>query len=423
MSSSQNYPCLSKIIHIHINYTYSFLWWLFLATIVRWAHHGPAQFGRRTWPYRKTPRHFKSSFKVPSPVPALGYQWDPKATFGRLTACSDKGPSFRVGTARLAPKTPSKRTALPYIRHLAASHASGHQVPSSELDYRTARLPHRAGYLLGIILLGESERPFIPSQQLQWLRHARPTIKWCINCLAPQRAPQHVQTLFAKEVSTHPTMVSTQQPRFKGKKVDTGLSSQNNLFAELGQQVDTASEQVDTGPCSQNSCSQIWDNVSTPPPGQVDTLRKDCNYLRQTDRHVLDMWTRTVYCRVTFCYHSSNGVGLGRVAPKGRRATPRLLNLDLQDHRVTSVGKDSDTQVRSRDAARARIRKALGAISLHQRRGKKPTRVKTWCTRGSGLARIHHSSWRQLGRWNSSSRAAESQHIADYLLPWSDRLA
>ncbi|MQL69152.1 hypothetical protein Taro_001456 [Colocasia esculenta] len=62
-----------------------------------------------------------------------------------------------------------------------------------------------------------------------------------------------VQTPFAKEVSTHPTMVSTQQPRFKGKKVDalsgqvdTGLSSQNSLFAELGQQ-------VDTGPCSQNS--------------------------------------------------------------------------------------------------------------------------------------------------------------------------
>ncbi|MQL91352.1 hypothetical protein Taro_023963 [Colocasia esculenta] len=69
----------------------------------------------------------------------------------------------------------------------------------------------------------------------------------------------NVQTLFAKEVSTHPTMVSTQQPRFKGKKVDT------------------ASEQDDTGPCSQNSCSQIWDSVSTPPPGQIDTLRKDCN--------------------------------------------------------------------------------------------------------------------------------------------------
>ncbi|MQL92626.1 hypothetical protein Taro_025254 [Colocasia esculenta] len=55
-------------------------------------------------------------------------------------------------------------------------------------------------------------------------------------------------------------MVSTQQPRFKGKKVDalsgqvdTGLSSQNNLIAELGQQVDTASEQVNTGPCSQNN--------------------------------------------------------------------------------------------------------------------------------------------------------------------------
>ncbi|MQM13125.1 hypothetical protein Taro_046047 [Colocasia esculenta] len=61
------------------------------------------------------------------------------------------------------------------------------------------------------------------------------------------------------------------------EQVDTRLSSQNSLFAELGQQVDTASEQVDTGPRSQNSLFSIWDSVSTPPPGQVDTLRKDCN--------------------------------------------------------------------------------------------------------------------------------------------------
>ncbi|MQL78718.1 hypothetical protein Taro_011137, partial [Colocasia esculenta] len=118
-----------------------------------------------------------------------------------------------------------------------------------------------------------------------------------------------VQTLFAKEVSTHPTMVSTQQPRFKGKKVDslsgqvdtrlssqnsmfaelgqqvdagpeqvdTGLSSQNNMFAELGQQVDTTPKQVDTGSVPRTACFKIWDSVSTPPPGQVDTLRKDCN--------------------------------------------------------------------------------------------------------------------------------------------------
>ncbi|MQL69540.1 hypothetical protein Taro_001827, partial [Colocasia esculenta] len=71
----------------------------------------------------------------------------------------------------------------------------------------------------------------------------------------PMSVGLSVQTHFANEVLTHPTMVSTQQPRFKGKKVDalsgqvdTGLSSQNSLFAELGQQVDTASEQVDTGP-------------------------------------------------------------------------------------------------------------------------------------------------------------------------------
>ncbi|MQM14425.1 hypothetical protein Taro_047357 [Colocasia esculenta] len=51
------------------------------------------------------------------------------------------------------------------------------------------------------------------------------------------------------------------------EQVDTGLSSQNSLFAELGQQVDTASEQVDTRPRSQNSLFSIWDSVSTPPPG------------------------------------------------------------------------------------------------------------------------------------------------------------
>ncbi|MQM00939.1 hypothetical protein Taro_033683 [Colocasia esculenta] len=93
-----------------------------------------------------------------------------------------------------------------------------------------------------------------------------------------------VQTLFAKEVSTHPTMVSTQHLSIKGKKVDalsgqvdTGSCSQNNSFQNWGQQVDTASEQVDTGPCSQNILFSVWDSVSTPPPGQVDTLRKDCN--------------------------------------------------------------------------------------------------------------------------------------------------
>ncbi|MQL99890.1 hypothetical protein Taro_032627 [Colocasia esculenta] len=71
---------------------------------------------------------------------------------------------------------------------------------------------------------------------------------------------------YAKDVSTHPSMVSTQQHRFKGKmcknvetvstrvkSVDTRPSSQNNQFKELGQQVDTLSEQVDTGPSSQNS--------------------------------------------------------------------------------------------------------------------------------------------------------------------------
>ncbi|MQL73414.1 hypothetical protein Taro_005747, partial [Colocasia esculenta] len=93
-----------------------------------------------------------------------------------------------------------------------------------------------------------------------------------------------VQTLFAKEVSTHPTMVSTQQPRFKGKKidagpeqVDTGLSSQNSLFAEWDSRSTQHQSRSTLDLVPRTSCSQIRDSVSTPTPGQVDTLRKDCN--------------------------------------------------------------------------------------------------------------------------------------------------
>ncbi|MQL89846.1 hypothetical protein Taro_022425 [Colocasia esculenta] len=66
--------------------------------------------------------------------------------------------------------------------------------------------------------------------------------------------------------------------------VDTSPQSQRQKVEELprlcrhmSKSVDTLSEQVDTGPSSQNISSHIWDSVSTPPPGQVDTLRKVCN--------------------------------------------------------------------------------------------------------------------------------------------------
>ncbi|MQL67841.1 hypothetical protein Taro_000126, partial [Colocasia esculenta] len=101
---------------------------------------------------------------------------------------------------------------------------------------------------------------------------------------------------YAKGVSTHPSMVSRQQHRFNGKMcknvetVSTRVKSvstrvavfqksvhpgRHTLRAEPGQQVDTLTEQVDTGPSSQNNIFHILGSVSTPPPGQVDTLRKD----------------------------------------------------------------------------------------------------------------------------------------------------
>ncbi|MQM02029.1 hypothetical protein Taro_034795 [Colocasia esculenta] len=113
------------------------------------------EWGRSTWAKR-----------VPSSVPAFGYQQDPTAASEYLIACSVKGPSFRAGSARLVLKTPSERTTLPCIRHLAASHAFEHQVSSSGLGYQAAGLAHRAGYLLGTFLPRELKRPFIPLQQL-----------------------------------------------------------------------------------------------------------------------------------------------------------------------------------------------------------------------------------------------------------------
>ncbi|MQL79359.1 hypothetical protein Taro_011786 [Colocasia esculenta] len=49
---------------------------------------------------------------------------------------------------------------------VCTSRASGHQAPNSELDYRTAGLAHRAGYLLSTFRPGESKQPFIPSWRL-----------------------------------------------------------------------------------------------------------------------------------------------------------------------------------------------------------------------------------------------------------------
>ncbi|MQM07219.1 hypothetical protein Taro_040055 [Colocasia esculenta] len=87
-------------------------------------------------------------------------------------------------------------------------------------------------------------------------------------------------------------MVSTQQPRFKGKTIP-GF----RLLRSTHSQGRSTLDSVPKTACLQNwdsrstqhqsrstldlvprtACSKIWDSVSTPPPGQVDTLRKDCN--------------------------------------------------------------------------------------------------------------------------------------------------
>ncbi|MQL75171.1 hypothetical protein Taro_007538, partial [Colocasia esculenta] len=94
------------------------------------------------------------------------------------------------------------------------------------------------------------------------------------------------QTFLCKSVSTHPSMVSTHQHRFKGnmcKNVEIVSTHVKSVLTRVEPtQVDTLSEQVDTRPSSQNSqfeelgqqVDTLKSSVSTLPPGQVDTLRK-----------------------------------------------------------------------------------------------------------------------------------------------------
>ncbi|MQL81728.1 hypothetical protein Taro_014191 [Colocasia esculenta] len=126
---------------------------------------------------------------------------------------------------------------------------------------------------------------------------------------------------YAKDESTHPSMVSTHQHIFKGKMcknvetVSTHVKSVSTRVAVFQKSslprsthsqsrstldpvsrtaslknwvsrsthsqsrstldpVPRTAKQVDTGPSSQNSLLHILDSVSTLPPGQVDTLRK-----------------------------------------------------------------------------------------------------------------------------------------------------
>ncbi|MQL98314.1 hypothetical protein Taro_031022 [Colocasia esculenta] len=121
-------------------------------------------------------------------------------------------------------------------------------------------------------------------------RHPRNNSTSSNSTLASKPWNTKVQTLFAKEVSTHPTMVSTQHLSIKGKKIpgfcllrsthSQGRSTLDSAPRTTCLQIwDNRSTQhqsrstLDSVP--RTSFSQVWDCVSTPPPGQVDTLRKD----------------------------------------------------------------------------------------------------------------------------------------------------
>ncbi|MQM23947.1 hypothetical protein Taro_057017, partial [Colocasia esculenta] len=102
-----------------------------------------------------------------------------------------------------------------------------------------------------------------------------------------------VQTFYAKDESTHPSMVSTHQHRFKGKMckyVETVSTHVKSVSTRVA--VDTLSEQVDTRPSSQNSHFADLGQ-------QVDTLKS---------RSTRDPLPRTAfYIFWTLCRHYHQG--------------------------------------------------------------------------------------------------------------------
>ncbi|MQM12651.1 hypothetical protein Taro_045573, partial [Colocasia esculenta] len=110
----------------------------------------------------------------------------------------------------------------------------------------------------------------------------RTGFRWFLEDPSPEysegvkNARRQEQTFLCKSVSTHPSMVSTHQHRFKGKickSVETvsthvkSVSTRVAVFSEIKPtQVDTLSEQVDTRPSSQNSQFEELGQ-------QVDTLK------------------------------------------------------------------------------------------------------------------------------------------------------
>ncbi|MQM14865.1 hypothetical protein Taro_047799 [Colocasia esculenta] len=99
----------------------------------------------------------------------------------------------------------------------------------------------------------------------------------------PYGDPAEYEHFYAEDVSTHSSMVSTQQHRFKdkiNKNVETvsthvkSVSTRVAVFQKSSLPRSTHSRAGRHGISFQNSLSHIWDSVSTLPPGQVDTLRK-----------------------------------------------------------------------------------------------------------------------------------------------------
>ncbi|MQM17618.1 hypothetical protein Taro_050590 [Colocasia esculenta] len=100
--------------------------------------------GWQTWPSRKAPRLFKNNFKVPRPVPAFGYQWDPRAASGYLIACIWQQAMPRApGTEQQVWLTEQATCSVPS----AQENPSGPSSPRGSYNGYTTRAPRSSGAL------------------------------------------------------------------------------------------------------------------------------------------------------------------------------------------------------------------------------------------------------------------------------------
>ncbi|MQL68672.1 hypothetical protein Taro_000955 [Colocasia esculenta] len=195
-------------------------------------------------------------------------------------------PSFQASTSSGGPSVPPEFVSAKFIEQKAASDYAAQRFnrligtladASGQLKEHQQKLE----IVLQGILANSQADVFNTKQTLQEITSTRLSFAHFVDDLESMRNfNAHIDNQITDLKKEFKIM---QRPEL-GQQVDTTtrvgrhwINSQNSLFAEWDSRStqDESRSTLDLVP--RTTCFQVWDSVSTPPPGQVDTLRKDSN--------------------------------------------------------------------------------------------------------------------------------------------------